>query len=252
MNFIHENTPSESWWQSRLRLLQLLGGGGSSQFSSVPSPKLTYSIPAVLARIEPFQNELVSESIILDGLQGRHREALHLLTHGLGDYDSAVRYCLFGGPRSTSSTNTSTEFADRSHQSELFGYLLDEFLHIQDPSECIERTSDLLARFASWFDVGEVLRLIPDNWSVDILSGFLAHVFRVLISETRETRIERALSASLNLRVGAEYIEGVEKVGGWLEDGEGLRCLKEANAPAVLPADDGEDFGDMVEPRGGD
>ncbi|KAB8214706.1 hypothetical protein BDV33DRAFT_27209 [Aspergillus novoparasiticus] len=252
MNFIHENTPSESWWQSRLRLLQLLGGGGSSQFSSVPSPKLTYSIPAVLARIEPFQNELVSESIILDGLQGRHREALHLLTHGLGDYDSAVRYCLFGGPRSTSSTNTSTEFADRSHQSELFGYLLDEFLHIQDPSECIERTSDLLARFASWFDVGEVLRLVPDNWSVDILSGFLAHVFRVLISETRETRIERALSASLNLRVGAEYIEGVEKVGGWLEDGEGLRCLKEANAPAVLPADDGDDFGDMVEPRGGD
>ncbi|KAE8412359.1 hypothetical protein BDV36DRAFT_271748 [Aspergillus pseudocaelatus] len=251
MNFIHENTPSEPWWQSRLRLLQLLGGGGSSQFSSVPSPKLTYSIPAVLARIEPFQNELVSESIILDGLQGRHREALHLLTHGLGDYDSAVRYCLFGGPRSTSSTNTSTEFADRSHQSELFRHLLDEFLHIQDPSECIERTSDLLARFASWFDVGEVLRLVPDNWSVDILSGFLAHVFRVLISETRETRIERALSASLNLRVGAEYIEGVEKVGGWLEDGEGLRCLKEADTPAILPADDGDDFGDMVEPRSG-
>ncbi|OGM40580.1 TGF beta receptor associated protein 1 [Aspergillus bombycis] len=252
MNFIHENTPSEPWWQSRLRLLQLLGGGGSSQFSSVPSPKLTYSIPAVLARIEPFQNELVSESIILDGLQGRHREALHLLTHGLGDYDSAVRYCLFGGPRSTSSTNTPTEFADRSQQSELFGYLLDEFLHIQDPSECIERTSDLLARFASWFDVGEVLRLVPDTWSVDILSGFLAHVFRVLISETRETRVERALSASLNLRVGAEYIEGVEKVGGWVEDGEGLRCLKEANTRAAVPADDGDDFGDMVEPRGDD
>ncbi|RHZ61020.1 hypothetical protein CDV55_103056 [Aspergillus turcosus] len=254
MNFIMENTPAEPWWQSRLRLLQLLGGGSSSQFSSMPSPsKLTYSIPAVLARIEPFQNELVSESVILDGLQGRHREALRLLTHGLGDYDSAVRYCLFGGPRSTSTAGT-VELPDRSHQSELFRYLLDEFLQIQDVSERIERTSDLLARFAAWFDIKDVLQLIPDDWSVDILSGFLAHVFRVLVSQTREARIERALSASLNLRVGAEYIEGMEKVGGWVEDDAGVRRLKDAAAgdanrdPAVVQvSDDRSDFGDMVE-----
>jgi hypothetical protein len=254
MNFIMENTPSEPWWQSRLRLLQLLGGGSSSQFSSMPTPtKLTYSIPAVLARIEPFQNELVSESVILDGLQGRHREALRLLTHGLGDYDSGVRYCLFGGPRSTSSART-VELADKSHQSELFRYLLDEFLQIQDVSERIERTSDLLARFAAWFDIKDVLQLIPDDWSVDILSGFLAHVFRVLVSQTREARIERAISASLNLRIAAEYIEGMEKVGGWVEDDSGVRRLKDAvagdanrNPAAVQVTDSGSDFGDMVE-----
>ncbi|KKK16141.1 hypothetical protein AOCH_004903 [Aspergillus ochraceoroseus] len=215
MNFITENTPSEPWWQSRLRLLQLLGGGSTSQFTSVPAPNLNYSIPAVLARIEPFQNELVSESIILDGLQGRHREALRLLTHGLGDYDAAARYCLFGGPRSTSSTGAALEFAERSRQSELFGYLLDEFLQIQDLSERIERTSDLLSRFAAWFDVREVLGIIPDDWSVDILGGFLVHVFRVLVSESHEVKIERALSAGLNLRVAAEHICGMEKVGGW-------------------------------------
>ncbi|KAF9890365.1 hypothetical protein FE257_006032 [Aspergillus nanangensis] len=248
MNFITENAPPEPWWQSRLRLLQLLGGGSSSQFSSLPSPSLSYSIPAVLARIEPFQNELVSESVILDGLQGRHREALRLLTHGLGDYDSAVRYCLFGGPRSTSSTGTLTEVAERPLQSELFKYLLDEFLHIEDPSERIERTSDLLARFGSWFDVSEVLRLIPDDWSVDILSGFLAHVFRVLVSQTRETRIERTLSAGLNLRIGSEYIEGVEKVGGWVEDDEGLRRLRDGDASSRGPVQDDNDFGEMVSP----
>lgn len=227
MNFITENAPPDSWWQSRIRLLQLLGGGSSTQFSSMRSANLSYSIPTILARIEPFQDELVSESIILDGLQGRHREALRLLTHGLGDYDSGVRYCLFGGPRSTSSTGPLAEFAEHSHQSELFKHLLDEFLHIQNVSERIERTSDLLARFASWFDVGEVLAFIPDDWSVDILSGFLAHVFRVLVSETREARIERALSASLNLRVGTEYIAGVEKFGGYIESPEGLRRLKD-------------------------
>lgn len=253
MNFIMENTPSEPWWQSRLRLLQLLGGGSSSsssQFSSVPTPTLTYSIPAVLARIEPFQNELVSESVILDGLQGRHREALRLLTHGLGDYDSAVRYCLFGGPRSTSATGALVEFAEHPLQTELFGYLLDEFLRIEDLSERLERTSDLLARFAAWFDVGEVLRLVPDDWSVDILSGFLAHVFRVLVSQSRETRIERALSAGLNLRVGTEYIEGVEKVGGWVEEGDGVRRLKsfgeDQSHPVIATQPEGSEFGDMV------
>ncbi|RAL15725.1 putative TGF beta receptor associated protein 1 [Aspergillus homomorphus CBS 101889] len=248
MNFITVNAPSEPWWQSRLRLLQLLGGSstGGSQFTSMPARTFTFSIPAVLSRIEPFQNELVSESIILDGLQGRHREALHLLTHGLGDYDSGIRYCLFGGPRATTS---SSAFAERSQQSELFRFLLDEFLKIQDPSERIERTSDLLGRFAAWFDVGEVLRIIPDEWSVDILGGFLAHVFRVLVAEGREVRIEKALSAGLNLRVGTEYIEGVEKAGGWVEDGEGLRRLKGGVARGTVQ-DESEEFGDIVEADG--
>lgn len=254
MNFITANIPSEPWWQTRLRLLQLLGGGSSTQFSSMSSstPNLTYSIPAVLARIEPFQNELVSESIILDGLQGRHQEALRLLTHGLGDYDSAVRYCLFGGPRSTSSTGALTEFAERPRQSELFRHVLDEFLRIEDPTERLEHTCDLLARFSSWFDVREVLELVPDDWSVEIMSVFLGHVFRTLVSQTREVRVERALSAGLNLRVGTEYIEGVEKMGGWLEDDGGLRKMR-GGGDEKPPSDqnqEGSEFGDMVDAAG--
>lgn len=217
-----------------------------------PTPSsLSYSIPAVLARIEPFQNDLVSESIILDGLQGRHREALRLLTHGLGDYDSAVRYCLFGGPRSTSSTGALTEFAERPLQTELFRHLLDEFLRIEDPTDRLERTTDLLARFSSWFDVREVLELVPDDWSVEIMSGFLGRVFRAMVSQTREAKIERALSAGLNLRVSTEYIEGMEKGGGWIEDDQGLRRIRgddegnERQPPGGQM--DGSDFGDMVD-----
>ncbi|KAL4949419.1 hypothetical protein BDW69DRAFT_75394 [Aspergillus filifer] len=246
MNFITENLPSNPWWQSRMRLLQLLGGGNTTQFTSSPTPILNYSIPAVLARIEPFQNELVSESIILDGLQGRHREALRLLTHGLGDYDAATRYCLFGGPRSTSSTGAPLEFADKARQSELFKYLLDEFLRIKDLSERIERTGNLLGRFSAWFEVREVLNIIPDDWSVEILSSFLEHVFQVLVSESREVKIERALSAGQNLRVAADYISGMEKVGGWIENEEGLTQLR-GHAQIVAGRETESDFGDMVE-----
>lgn len=253
MNFITANTPKEAWWQSRLRLLQILSGTSGTQFSSTALPSgITYSISNILERIEPFQNELVSESIILDGLQGHHRAALRLLTHGLGDYDSALRYCLFGGPRSsTSSAGAEVELADHTLQSTLFRHLLDEFLQIQDLTDRIERTSDLLARFAGWFDVREVLELVPEDWSVDILGGFFVHVFRMLVSETREARIERALSAGLNLRTGVEYIDNMEKMGPWIEDGEGLRRIKDRSAQAqsddASVGDDG-DFGEVVGP----
>lgn len=250
LNFITENTPDESWWQSRLRLLQLLSGTSGTQFSSTSLPSgITYSIPNVLARIEPFQDDLVSESIILDGLQGHHRAALRLLTHGLGDYDSAIRYCLFGGPRSSaSSSGAQPELASYDLQSTLFRHLLDEFLQIKDVSDRIEHTSDLLARFAAWFDVREVLDLVPEDWSVDILGGFFVHVFRTLISQSREARIERALSAGLNLRIGVEYIDSMEKAGPWIEDAEGVRRLKDGGVQTVQ-ADGGEaDFGDVIEP----
>ena len=258
MNFVTANTPKEPWWQSRLRLLQLLSGTSGTQFSSTPLPSgITYSIPNVLARIEAFQDDLVSESIILDGLQGHHSAALRLLTHGLGDYDSAIRYCLFGGPRSsTSSTGAQPELADHELQATLFRHLLDEFLQIKDLSERIERTSDLLARFAAWFDVREVLELVPEDWSVDILGGFFVHVFRTLVSQTREARIERALSAGLNLRVGVEYIDNMEKTGAWVEDAEGVRRLKHGGTqehPAREVGDatgDGSEFGDVVEASG--
>lgn len=263
LSFINENTPQESWWQSRLRLLQLLGGPSTIFTSNAGTSHLSYSISAVLARIEPFQDELVSESIILDGRQGRHKEALRLLIHGLGDYDSAIRYCVFGGNSSSQPVATIAlpppgENVTYTEPGELFRYLLAEFLQIEDASDRIERTSDLLARFSRWFDVNDVLATIPDEWSVDILSDFLVHVFRELVSQGRETRVQKALSASLNLRVSVEYSEDVEKRGGWVEDDEGLRNLKsaaagnptvsEANEAQDSPGDDNE-FGEMINAR---
>ncbi|KAL1955071.1 hypothetical protein VTO42DRAFT_9060 [Malbranchea cinnamomea] len=228
LNFITENAPPERWWQSRLRLLQLLGGGGpKSLYTSAPAPKdLSYSISTVLARIEPFQNELVSESIILGGRQGRHREALHLLTHGLGDYDTAIRYCIFGGPSSTTSAVPSAPPTIET-QKTLFRHLLHEFLQISDLSDRIERTSDLLARFAPLFDVSDVLAMTPDDWTVDALSGYLVRVLRDLVSESREAKVQRALSAGLNLRVGAEYLNKAERISGYIESDEGVTELKQ-------------------------
>ncbi|ODH53249.1 hypothetical protein GX48_00445 [Paracoccidioides brasiliensis] len=241
LSFITFNHPPEPWWQSRLRLLQLLGGGSTTQFTSTQPPtNLSYSISTVLARIEPFKNELVSESIILDGRQGRHREALSLLIHGLSDYDTAIRYCVYGGP-STSTTMTTTATNEAVlPQPELFTHLLSEFLQIEDPSVRIERTSDLLSRFASVYDIADVLRLVPDEWSVDILSEYLVRVLRGVVNGAREAKVQRALSAGLYLRVDAGYGEKIEEIGGWVEDETGVRGLK-ARAEQEEEVEGGED-----------
>ncbi|EEQ89785.2 TGF beta receptor associated protein 1 [Blastomyces dermatitidis ER-3] len=238
LSFITHNHPPEPWWQSRLRLLQLLGGGSTTQFTSTTPPtNLSYSISTVLARIEPFKNELVSESIILDGRRGRHREALRLLTHGLSDYDTAIRYCAYGGP--TWSTSTVAEIASDT-QAELFTYLLTEFLQIADPVCRIERTSNLLARFASVYDITDVLRLVPDEWSVDILSEYLVRVLRGVVSGAREAKVQRALSAGLYLKVDAGFGNKVERLGGWVQDETGIRGLKGSGGGKENDGDDGD------------
>lgn len=83
------------------------------------------------------------------------------------------------------------------------------------------------------------------------MSEFLVHVLRGLATSTREARIQRALSAGYNLRVGTEYLEGVEKIGAWVEDAEGIRSTKDGSRLGADGDDDGGDdhgvdWGEMV------
>jgi vacuolar protein sorting-associated protein 3 len=222
LNFITENAPSDPWWQSRLRLLQLLGNGGYATSSST-NKELTYSVPMVLDRLAPFSSYLVSESIILDARQGRHKEALRLLTHGLGDYDTAVRYCYFGGPTPSSSrTIDASELPARGLQQELFEHLFHEFLVIEGVEERLERTSQLLGKFATWFDPLKILMEVPDDWSVAMLSEFLLRSFRAATSKRNEAVIVKALSAAQNLQIQVEFVEACEKVGATIEAEKGM------------------------------
>lgn len=211
--FIVENTVPFPWWHDRLRLLELIGGTHGSDFS--------YDVSTVLSRIEPFEEHLVPESIILDGRQGRHKQALRLLTHGLGDYHTAVNYCLLGGAsifHPTSGSAAAMAAPSQEEQTLLFGYLLTEFLRIEDVTDRLERTSELLARFGSWYDVREVLDMIPESWSVELVSGFLVSSFRRLVQEKNEATITKALSAAENLQIAAAFIEKCSDIGPQIEN----------------------------------
>jgi vacuolar protein sorting-associated protein 3 len=149
--FITDNAIDAEWWNSRLRLLQLLG-------SNYGEASL-YDMDNILRRLAPYEKELVPEMIILNGRRGRHEDAIRLLTHGLGDFDTAISYCLLGGSSifwPASGLVSQDAIPSHEEQAKLFGYLLPEFLKIEDLNERIERTSELLDRFGSWFDLLEV------------------------------------------------------------------------------------------------
>ena len=214
--FITDAPIREQWWSDRLRLLELLGGSHGSAF--------TYDVPAVLARIQPYEQALVPESIILEGQQGHHTQALRLLTHGLGDYHTAINYCLLGGvslfhPATPGTTlqlpkdNNDRKRPTHDQQSTLFAALLSEFLLISSPPERLERTSELLARFGPWFDVESVLSQIPNEWAVEAVAAFLASALRKMVAERNESMVVKALSGAENVKVAVQLVEKVEGLG---------------------------------------
>ena len=149
--FVTENSDGSVWWESRLRLLQILGAGNNKE--------PLYDVAAITARVQPFEQEMVPEMIILGGRQNMHEEALKLLTHNLGDFDTAIRYCLLGGTSLFYADGASfpqDEFPSKEEQSRLLKQLLREFLKIEDLPNRLERTEELLERFGGWFDASEV------------------------------------------------------------------------------------------------
>ncbi|KAK3716982.1 hypothetical protein LTR37_006037 [Vermiconidia calcicola] len=206
--FIEDNSVNAEWQRSRLRLLQLIGGshGAASK----------YDVHALRERLSPHSDELVPEMIILNGREGKHEEALRLLTHGLADYDTAIRYCLLGGSsifHPGSGLAPEHPLPSKEEQGKLFEHLLHEFFRIEDLGERLERTAELLERFGGWFDIAQVLDLIPDSWSVELVSGFLVHALRRMVRERNETVVVKALASAQNLKRSVEFVEKTESIG---------------------------------------
>lgn len=209
-HFLQDNAPADDdVSHSRLRLLQLLSGAHD------------YDAETVRDRISSLpQDLLVPENIILSGRDERHEEALKLLVHNLGDYDAAVSYCLRGRLIMDSTgggLGRSDALPTADTQRRLFNAVLREFLCLKDASDRVEQTGALLERFGGWFEVDEVLSLIPDNWSVDVVGGFLIGALRRIVIEKRETAVTKALSGAENLRVSYDLVKSVDEKGPSIE-----------------------------------
>ncbi|RDA94738.1 hypothetical protein CP533_6722 [Ophiocordyceps camponoti-saundersi (nom. inval.)] len=213
-HFLAENaSDSDATSQSRLRLLQLLGG------------PYDVDAPSIRSRLASVDGDLlVPETIMLAGRQDLHHDALRLLVHTLGDYDTAVAYCLRGGTSVYVSSPCPPPPTAKQHQQQqhrrstpnrrqLFATVLREFLAIDDARDRAEQTASLLDHFGHWFDADDVLPLIPPDWPVRLVAGFLVGALKRLVREKHESYMARALSGAENLSVTYAVVAAVDGKG---------------------------------------
>lgn len=143
--------------------------------------------------------DLHMESAILYGKLEEHEKALHILVHELKDFHAAEEYCIWN-----------SEKRDVQYRRRLFHMLLSVYL-TPGTSDCalVMAAVDLLNNHAAEFDAGLVLQVVPDSWSVQLLSPFLAGAVRQSIHTKRMTQVALGLAQAENL------IYKHEKVGYW-------------------------------------
>lgn len=214
--FITENALGEEWWQHRLRLLQILGGTGGSSLLTAGRGEL---LRDVQQRILKYEDLLVPEAIILDGLNGLHEKALRHLVEGLGDYDTAVQYCLQSGsaifyPSAGTIGQSQDSGSTTSTQPKiLLGSLFNILLQLEDPTLRREQTVHLLASYPEYFNPLPTLKRLPPTWTVGQLEPYLLGALRLLTAQQVEAAVLKALLGVKALNVSGELVEKMEEMG---------------------------------------
>ncbi|XP_034613929.1 transforming growth factor-beta receptor-associated protein 1 [Trachemys scripta elegans] len=146
-----------------------------------------YRIHFILDKIKG--TDLHMERAILYGKLEEHDKALHILVHELKDFSAAEDYCIW-----------SSESKDLPYRQRLFHMLLLVYLN-PGSSDCelVMAAVDLLNNHAAEFDAARVLQLVPDSWSVQLLSPFLTRAMRESIHTKRMTQITLGLAKAENL-----------------------------------------------------
>ncbi|XP_053240222.1 transforming growth factor-beta receptor-associated protein 1 isoform X3 [Podarcis raffonei] len=154
-----------------------------------------YRIRFILDKISG--TDLHMECAILFGKLEQHDKALHILVHELKDFAAAEEYCVWN-----------SESKDLPYRKKLFHMLLSEYLNSSTSEHQLAMAAvDLLNNHAAEFDAACVLQLIPDTWSVQLLSSFLCGSMRESIHAQRMTQIALGLAKAENLTYTHEKVK---------------------------------------------
>ncbi|XP_007883285.2 transforming growth factor-beta receptor-associated protein 1 homolog [Callorhinchus milii] len=146
-----------------------------------------YRVHLLLGRIK--DTDLYVERAILHGKLEEHDKALEILVHRLKDFQAAEDYCLWN-----------SDGKDPLCRQKLFHMLLALYLDPAVTSDALVMAGvDLLNNHAVEFDAVRVLRLIPDNWSIQLLSPFLGQAMRKSFHSKCMAEVALGLARSENL-----------------------------------------------------
>ncbi|KAJ7319730.1 hypothetical protein JRQ81_019241 [Phrynocephalus forsythii] len=154
-----------------------------------------YRVHFILDKISG--TDLHMERAVLYGKLEEHEKALHILVQELKDFAAAEDYCLWNSER-----------RDLPYRRKLFHTLLSAYLDTSTSEEELAVAAvDLLNNHAPDFDAVRVLQLIPDRWSVQLLSSFLAGAMRESMHAQRTTQIAAGLAEVENLTYRHEKVK---------------------------------------------
>ncbi|KAM3870976.1 transforming growth factor-beta receptor-associated protein 1 [Diretmus argenteus] len=143
-----------------------------------------YDISIVYERVEP--TALHTEKAILLGRAGEHLQALQMLVHKERDPHAAEAYC---------------HRAAQGQSRELRQTLLLTLLNIYLSSEDLTSAAvDLLNNNPQVFAAEKVIQLLPDSWSVQLVSQFLLGSIRETFHQRRMGGLQRGLARAELLR----------------------------------------------------
>ncbi|XP_062982292.1 transforming growth factor-beta receptor-associated protein 1 isoform X2 [Elgaria multicarinata webbii] len=154
-----------------------------------------YRVHFILDKISG--TDLPMECAILYGKLEEHDKALQILVHELKDFAAAEDYCVWN-----------SENKDLPYRRKLFHMLLSTYLNSSTSEHGLVMAAvDLLNNHAVEFDAACVLQLIPDSWSVQLLSSFLTGAMRESIHAQRMTQIALGLAKAENLTYKHEKVK---------------------------------------------
>ncbi|MBN3318217.1 TGFA1 protein, partial [Atractosteus spatula] len=130
------------------------------------------------------------EKAILNGRAGQHEKALWILVNKERDICAAENYCR------KNSLGRGKEFGNM-----LFLSLLKLYLDSDTPNSNarVIAAVDLLNNNAAAFDPASVLQVLPDSWSLQLISRFLVESLRSMTHYRRMGKIERNLAQAEHL-----------------------------------------------------
>lgn len=126
------------------------------------------------------------EKAILLGRTGEHSQALQVLVHQEGDLQAAEAYC-----------SRAAQGRDPQFRQTLLLTLLQIYLSSEDLTSA---AVDLLNNNPLVFAAENIIQLLPDSWSVQLVSQFLVGSLRETFHQRRMARVQKALGQAELMR----------------------------------------------------
>ncbi|XP_066927421.1 transforming growth factor-beta receptor-associated protein 1 homolog [Clytia hemisphaerica] len=170
-----------------------------SKLQSLLESSSLYRVSTVLQKISHFP--LYKELATLYGKIDQHQKALKILIYQLKDFDAAEHYC-----------DTIVDGKESFKKQRIFLDLLQIYLY-PDPNESnlgpehyVVAAKTLLNKRQKEFNIVSVLNIIPEEWTVNMVQGFLRGSMRERFSATRESKIESNLQKQFYLQTKEHHI----------------------------------------------